>query len=289
MTEIEFFGTVGTEQTFYEPDNLVFRNYAPEMIRRFAEQSTVINDADAVVNKLLTHGCWCAKLDKQNPYLEFLGGPDTVDELDEICKNWFKCRNCNDRLRYGSCNVDYSSSMENLKSKSYRITASDYQEAFLETVSCVTSLDECADDTCTIDMWYLKDIYQYLEDNHQVMSSLHVVDNSTCSTPVNTNKTRICTGTAPSLMLLVRATLRCTRSGATALDPRPVRVGRGGARARTGVWTACTGSRRRTRTEPDALAVHRLIVMRGVGDEGVRRVTLRADVTYCCTNIVQDI
>ena len=197
FNEIEFFGGIGETTIFYEPNNLMLRNYAPELLFNFANQSETITEPSAILDKLLTHGCWCAKLDKTNPYLEFLGGPDPVDELDELCKNWFKCRNCNDQLRGGSCNIENSSSRELLKAKSYTMTSSNVE--FINTVACLTQSDSCADDTCSIDLYYLKEIYNYLEDNHQTLESIQVVDNSTCSAALNVDKKRICTGSAPYL------------------------------------------------------------------------------------------
>ena len=197
ITEIEAFGTAPLT-TLYQPDNLMLRNYAPDLLHRFVNQSNIITNVDETVEKVLSHGCWCAKLDKSNPYLEFLGGPDAVDELDELCRNWFKCRNCNEMLRGGSCNVENSSSKELLKARSYELK-SDLESSFIDTVTCNIENDACADDSCSIDLLYMKDIFNYLEDNHQGFSNLVVTDNSTCSAAVNTNKPRICTGTAPYL------------------------------------------------------------------------------------------
>ena len=198
LNEIEFFGSIGETTVFYEPNNLMLRNYAPELLFNFANKSETITEPHAAIDKLLTHGCWCAKLDKTNPYLEFLGGPDPVDELDELCKNWFKCRNCNDMLKGGSCNIENSSSRELLKAKSYAMTSSNVE--FINTVTCLAQSDTCADDTCSIDLYYLKEIYNYLEDNHQTFESMQVVDNSTCSAALNVDKKRICSGSAPYLV-----------------------------------------------------------------------------------------
>ena len=212
MTEIEAF--IGSPiETLYQPENLVFRNYAPDLLHQFVNRSTIITDVDQAVNNVLTHGCWCAKLDKQSPYLEFLGGPDAVDELDEICRGWFKCRNCNDRLQGGSCNVQYSSSMELLKAKSYVMQSDPTGGNFIDTVECAVEGDDCADDSCTIDLYYLKSIFNYLEDNFDSMNPLLVNDNSTCTAAVNTDKTRICTGYAPYLTPVVENAQQYIDSG----------------------------------------------------------------------------
>ena len=92
--------------------------------------------------------------------------------------------------------------MEMLRSRSY-ILQELLNEDFIDNVNCVDQNDECADDTCSIDLLYLKQIYNFLEDSansNQVFDTpLIVVDNSTCSNPINTNLTRICSGTAPYL------------------------------------------------------------------------------------------
>ena len=50
--------------------------------------SLFVEDSD-VYSQILSHGCWCAKL---NPYTdhEILGGPVAVDEIDFICKQWYR-------------------------------------------------------------------------------------------------------------------------------------------------------------------------------------------------------
>ena len=225
-TEVEAYGLAGEYTPFFEPSNLMLRNYAPDLLRAAAARSNTITNPDDVVDKLLTHGCWCAKLDKHNPYLEFLGGPDPVDELDELCKLWFKCRNCNDRLEYGSCNIRGSSSMEKLKfpGAPYHVEVSQNAGDFVDSAKCVRQTnrmspeanphtdvtgpinwiftesggrDYCAEDSCQIDLMYVKKLYEYLEDNHENLIPYHVVDNSTCSASINTTLPRLCTGEAP--------------------------------------------------------------------------------------------
>merc|ERR1712048_433202 len=203
MIEVEAFTALQVVPVF-QPENLMLRNYALELMEAFVNQSSVIPDnyKSSSVYEVTTHGCWCAKLSKTNPYLEFLGGPDPVDELDEICKNWFKCRNCNDRLRGGSCNVVGSSSSEMLKSRSYTIQA--METKFNTTAECDSNeTDQCVNDDCSIDLRFARDIYDYLEENYNVLTPLVVSDNSTCSAAINTNKTRICSGTAPYLTPVV--------------------------------------------------------------------------------------
>ena len=60
-----------------------------------------LNDA-ALFNNLMDHGCWCAYIDPNNS-AELLMGPTPIDALDEICRNWYLTRHCNDELIGGSC------------------------------------------------------------------------------------------------------------------------------------------------------------------------------------------
>ena len=53
--------------------------------------------SNTLMNKILNHGCWCAKLNPRNE-APVLGGPHYADELDKICKDWFTARKCNDDL-----------------------------------------------------------------------------------------------------------------------------------------------------------------------------------------------
>ena len=62
--------------------------------------TTSVNDLyeifikDAIFKeKLLSHGCWCSKLNPDQ--LEVgLGGYQAVDDLDQICKDWAGLRHC---------------------------------------------------------------------------------------------------------------------------------------------------------------------------------------------------
>lgn len=190
------FGKSEEEKTFETTNGLVFRPsfLAEGLLNSFIYNVNITDPAD-VVNSVLTHGCWCAKLDSTNAFTEFLGGPDSVDELDEICRDWFKCRNCNDRLEGGSCNIVGSNSRELLLAGEYHLAfnASDYQS----TATCTYGADQCSDDSCTIDLYYAKQITEYVEDN--VVVPIVVTDNSTCTASVKNDIVRVCDGYAPYL------------------------------------------------------------------------------------------
>ena len=56
---------------------------------------------------LKNHGCWCAKIFDTQPSVN-LGGPETVDELDHICKLWAKVRRCSKQEGYTCEFIDAS-------------------------------------------------------------------------------------------------------------------------------------------------------------------------------------
>ena len=81
---------------------LILPHYGSDLLNSIMDSiGYTQQDAEAITS----HGCWCGKLDiSKHPYPEFLGGHLPVDELDEICRDWFMCRHCNDKLVGGSCN-----------------------------------------------------------------------------------------------------------------------------------------------------------------------------------------
>jgi len=138
------------------------------------------NEADDVVK----HGCWCGKLNPNlNPdYQKFLGGPDFVDELDQICKEWFSIRNCNDKLPGGSCN-DGTGLMtrEYLSTAEYTLFV-DRTGNMDDSYCSNTITDACSADTCTIDRFYVSKIIGWLANpNYDLHYDLvEVTNNSQC-------------------------------------------------------------------------------------------------------------
>lgn len=189
--------TVPLTDTYHQTP-LVFRPYAATFLNDFIRRDLNLTSLD--VDDIISHGCWCGKLNANNGFIEFLGGPDPVDELDEICKNWFKCRNCNDRLDGGSCNIEGNSSKEKLLAGEYTI---DYNVTTLDDASCINSIgDNCSDDTCEIDLYYAKKIRSFMNNNGGAnsLSPIEVVNNSTCTAQILNDNTRKCEGTAPYLI-----------------------------------------------------------------------------------------
>ena len=82
----------------------------------FEALTTFIPNQDQL-DYILSHGCWCKKLDPMSASDKNLGGADPVDELDRLCKLWVQIRLCC-RLEGGSCylqeeNVTYAVNYEN--------------------------------------------------------------------------------------------------------------------------------------------------------------------------------
>ena len=156
-TFIFFTLTSLTKSVTITQSGLKIRDYAPQLLDIFIQNSTT-------VQKILSHGCHCARLDKTNPYLQYLGGPDSVDELDEICRNWQKCRSCNDRLDGGTCNVVNSNAVYMLNEGSYHFNFNEtnFESKFLaqcdqvlNTVINDDSQSNCNQDTCLIDLEFV--------------------------------------------------------------------------------------------------------------------------------------
>ena len=199
-TLITFFifiiGQTVASQVSYQQTSLILRDYLPTLISNYL--SYEFNST--VIENLSRHGCWCAKLNKENPFLEFLGGPDPIDELDEICKGWHTCRNCNDRLEGGKCR---GQGVPAMKAHQYLLK---YNDTDLDDIVCdnESGSDECEDSTCSIDLFYMKQIRDYLMDID--LFSFHtqiieVVDNSTCTIAEKSQVKKYCTGDAPYLKI----------------------------------------------------------------------------------------
>jgi len=163
---------------------LYLRSYAPSILAEF------LNDDSAIVDMILTHGCFCAKLDNTNPYAEFLGGTTPVDALDEICRDWLRARNCNDNLVGGSCHAD----REAMRVGSYSIDRHDPAENSL----CGFTATECAADTCEIDVQHVASIANFMADNPGHVANT-VEGAGTCDLAPLEKKERKCLGDAPNV------------------------------------------------------------------------------------------
>ena len=121
-----------------------------EVLTNFIDDSTW-------VELLLEHGCWCAKLDPDSSQIA-LGGPTQVDELDAICKKWAQSRSCT-RLSGNSC------SSYNHQQASMLHYEMEYVYGLNDAICPDT--DACLSETCQVDMFYVKELVEWKENNNQ--------------------------------------------------------------------------------------------------------------------------
>lgn len=176
-------------------------NYAGQEVVDAALNNT------ALATNLMSHGCWCAKLDPTNDPT-FLGGPDALDDLDDICKRWFMCRHCNDKLIGGSCSN--STVYPDLAAETYEvaelISQTENQPPVCQTTNSQTgeTINNCSYDSCLIDVEYMSQIEEYLRNNPS-FTFTEVTTGSQCSTPLGAYEHKECQGVAPFLRTVTLA------------------------------------------------------------------------------------
>lgn len=173
----------GTQAAIYTQTGLYLRTYTPEILSDWL----LFDGVDGV----LEHGCHCAKLDATNPFGEHLGGSTPVDELDEICRDWLRARNCNDNLVGGSCEADREAMRVGAYTMS--IVESDYPAS-----TCGFTTSDCGIDTCRIDLKYLIQIRQYITDNPGHLPTI-ISSSGTCTPAPLDKRERKCEGDAPEV------------------------------------------------------------------------------------------
>ena len=169
----------------YERSGLYLKTYAPEVLELF------LRGDDAKVDSILSHGCHCAKLDVNNPYPDVLGGSTPVDALDELCRDWLRARNCNDNLVGGSC----ESNREAMRTGGYTM---DINTVNYDNSNCGFTTSDCAADTCQIDVMYLKEIGNFM-DNNPGHTATEVTAAGTCTLAHLDKRERKCIGEAPNV------------------------------------------------------------------------------------------
>jgi len=140
----------------------------------------------SIMDSILNHGCWCAKLNPRNE-MPILGGPHYADSLDKICKDWFTARKCNDDLPGGSC---------------YGESVDEYYKYDVIRTKCVGGVKytDCMKDSCKIDKFYAKEIAEYVQE-----FGVAGLDQSQClpSSGGNSGGSRTCMGDAPNVSIQV--------------------------------------------------------------------------------------
>lgn len=102
--------------------------------------------------QLLSHGCWCSKLNPQQSITGFhLGGEAAIDHLDTICKSWLHARACTKKLS-DVCGNWFGDA-------DYRVLNTSLNS---ENLNCTFTGDVCVDTCCQIDTFYADSIIDHL-------------------------------------------------------------------------------------------------------------------------------
>lgn len=163
-------------------------------------------DDDTLSAQVLSHGCWCQKL---NPYSEAailgltLGGPETSDELDKLCQNWYAARRCNDQLSGGSCYTLSEDTYYQFHALSRSCVPADHQNfAIGDPVQ-----QQCLFDTCSIDLYFSNQIKQFIEASQlsntfdDLLSAAETFVCIPSNNGNNVSNNHICVGTVPDLKI----------------------------------------------------------------------------------------
>ena len=199
---LTFFGLTQASNLQYNQQNLVFRNYALNLVQDVFDNLGYGANTTATED-VASHGCWCAKLDPFHGNLTMLGGSTPLDELDEICENWFKTRHCNDRLPGGSCNALGTISKELLLAGEYNMDWDlDDQNKQINSCTCSSGGDNCSADTCIIDRYFSTKIVEFYIENEGQFDPIVLTSESDyqmCTHKAVPKTDRFCNGTAPHL------------------------------------------------------------------------------------------
>lgn len=171
--------------TLHAQQGLYLRSYIPTLLAEFLDDNT------SQVDMILSHGCFCAKMDVTNPYMEFLGGTTPVDTLDEICRDWLRARNCNDNLVGGSCEKD----RESMRTGTYTMDIRDP----ISNTACGFTTTNCETDTCLIDLDHVLAINDFMTNNPSHVAVGVTDSTGTCDIAPLEKKERKCLGTAPDV------------------------------------------------------------------------------------------
>ena len=187
-------------------------------IRKFGSQflQTYLHDEENFI-KTMSHGCWCKRISPTTKNMNMLGGSTPVDELDEICKDWFQAHVCThhylggcysqwyiDKYRYEAF-ID----VEN-RENSYCKTLDDKREDYIlrehtyngtEVKNNTNTFVPCEVDTCLIDLYYVDRIYDFWQKEPEY-KIFEVYSNETCPKSKPEFLKRSCIGEAPDVKVL---------------------------------------------------------------------------------------
>ena len=158
-------------------------------------------DDTASFNNILDHGCHCARFDSLNDK-DYLGGNQPVDQLDEICKNWYQARKCLNNFDQGTCqNLDNDGF-------NYEMQLSVDVNNKPTDVVCSTQnsqnnrdYNDCEYDSCLVDAFYVKQVAQFINENPGFTVQT-VNDANDCPKETLLVSDRYCAGTAPEVEIV---------------------------------------------------------------------------------------
>jgi len=147
-----------------------------------------------LADQVFGHGCFCSKIYHWND-IHVRGGHVSVDDFDEICKNWFRVRECNDKHIGGSCKD--AGVNPHASDYDYEVTQNVYDDGSI-IYDCSANTEDCAYDSCVIDVEYVNQLSTWLDTLTGSFNATAIVEGD-C--PRSTEKVvdRFCNGTAPNL------------------------------------------------------------------------------------------
>lgn len=164
--------------------------FAPEILLDVHLNNT------AIASEVFQHGCYCSKLYNLNEK-SIRGGSTVVDDFDDICRSWSRCRECNDKHLGGSCrdgNVNPKDTQYE-----YVVTQNLYDDGVI-VYDCSANVETCAYDSCLIDVEYINQISTYLGQFTVATPFVATgIDDTTCTHLNEPYQERTCNGTAPDL------------------------------------------------------------------------------------------
>jgi len=158
--------------------------------RRQANNSSFSPDD---IEQILSHGCHCGRMDDNANKITALGGPNTVDPMDEICKDWQSARNCV-FLPGGSCFASDPSI------DSYVIS----MNSVTREIDCSVNEDPCVLDVCYIDALYVGFILGEFDNIHNNGQNFLGIpgDSDLCPSGFGNAPAIGCVGTAPNVEIV---------------------------------------------------------------------------------------
>lgn len=144
------------------------------------------------------HGCWCAKMDILG-MPNYVGGPNVVDDLDQICKDWFTSRACTKLNRSNGfepyCPYGF---ME------YTLQFNGIHQGF-DLNNCYEYNEGCEQDSCLIDRKFARKIKDFLFENGNSWK-VQRGDDEKCPFTMGLRSMgdRVCEGEIPDLKIMHR-------------------------------------------------------------------------------------